>query len=68
MQAEGGLVASDVIKNLRLTENLKEAMEDVFYVQVSCSIIGGGSCYQLGGLTQTKLNYACTYSNNGHTL
>ena len=35
MQAEGGPVANDVIKNLRLTENLKEAMEDVFYVQVS---------------------------------
>ena len=30
--------------------------------------IGGGSCRQLGGLTQTKLNYACKYSNNGHTL
>ena len=32
------------------------------------SPIGGGSCRQLGGLTQTKLNYACKYSNNGHTL
>ena len=35
MQAEGGPVASDLMKKLKLTENLKEAMDDVFYVQVS---------------------------------
>ena len=35
MQAEGGPVASDIMKKLKVTENLKEAMEDVFYVQVS---------------------------------
>ena len=30
--------------------------------------IGGGSCTQVGGVTQAKINYACKYSNNGHTL
>lgn len=38
MQAEGGVVASDIIKKLTLTENLKEAMEDVIYVQVCDSV------------------------------
>ena len=39
--------------------------------QVSSSLltcIDGGSCSQVGGLTQAKINYACKYSNNGHTL
>ena len=35
MQAEGGPVANDVMKKLKLTENLKEAMDEVFYVQVN---------------------------------
>jgi len=35
MQTEGELVANDILKKLRLTDDLKEAMEDAFYVQVS---------------------------------
>ena len=35
MQAECGLVATDLIKKLKLTEKLEDTMENVFYVQVS---------------------------------
>lgn len=35
IQAEGVPMTNEIMKNLKLTENMKEAMEDVFYVQVS---------------------------------
>jgi len=38
MQAESGLVATDLMKKLKLTKKLEEVMEDVFYVQVCCCI------------------------------
>ena len=38
MQKEGGCDASELIKKLTLTENLKEAMDGTIYVQVRCHI------------------------------
>ena len=40
MQVEGGPLVSDVMKKLKLTENLKEAMDGVFYVQVNYCVYG----------------------------